>query len=53
MLVYGENFENDPEYQAGMVEFWCNCTGTNSGPDSEEAKIDQCRDPERSCYKEY
>ena len=22
MLVYGEDFESDPEYQAGATEFW-------------------------------
>ena len=23
MVVFGENFESDPDYQAGLTEFWC------------------------------
>ena len=33
MQVWGEDFENDPEYQAGMVEFSCTQTFRNLGPD--------------------
>ena len=33
MMVYGEAFENDPEYQAGMTEFTCTCTFQPQGPD--------------------
>ena len=33
MLVFGEDFENDPEYQAGMTEFWCQQTSKGLGPD--------------------
>jgi hypothetical protein len=31
--VYGEDFENDPEFQAGMVEFTCTQTMYGTGPD--------------------
>ena len=26
MMVYGEAFESDPEYQAGLTDFWCQLT---------------------------
>jgi hypothetical protein len=53
MLVFGENYEMDPEYQAGMTEFWCLLTAKGQGPDGEEASMNQCRNPERSCYQEF
>lgn len=53
MLVFGENFEQDPEYQAGSVNFWCNHTGRGLGPDQGEVSMDDCTNPERSCFKEF
>jgi hypothetical protein len=53
MLVFGENFENDPEYQAGMAQFWCVQTSKGHGPDGDEVTVDGCSNPERSCFKEY
>ena len=53
MQVFGENFENDPEFQAGMVEFWCNQTFTGQGPDAGGTSLELCSNPERSCYQEY
>lgn len=53
MQVYGEDFEQDPEYQAGMVDFWCTQTFRARGPDGDEANVDQCSNPERSCYTEF
>jgi hypothetical protein len=53
MQVFGENFESDPEFQAGMVEFWCNQTFTGQGPDSGGTSLELCSNPERSCYQEY
>jgi hypothetical protein len=53
MLVYGEDFENDPEFQAGMVEFWCLETSQNLGPDGNEVALEPCRDPQRSCFHEF
>jgi len=52
MQVYGENFESDPEYQAGMTEFWCTQTFRNLGPDGGEVSMDLCTKPERGCYQE-
>jgi hypothetical protein len=52
MMVYGENFQSDPEFQAGMVEFQCLKTFRNLGPDGEELSLEQCSDPERGCYQE-
>jgi hypothetical protein len=53
MLVYGENFENDPDYQAGLSEFWCVLTSRGQGPDGEHVALEPCRNPERSCYEAY
>lgn len=53
MQVYGENFEQDPEYQAGMTEFWCTQTMNAQGPDDGYTSLELCSHPERSCFKEY
>jgi hypothetical protein len=53
MLVYGEDFESDPEYQAGMVDFWCAQTSKGQGPDGEYVALETCSNPERPCYQEY
>jgi hypothetical protein len=53
MQVWGEDFESDPEFQAGMVEFLCTETMTRYGPDGCEAALEPCRDPQRTCFREY
>jgi hypothetical protein len=53
MLVFGEAFESDPDYQAGMVEFWCTHTSKGEGPDGGEVALDLCSNPERTCFQEY
>jgi hypothetical protein len=53
MLVYGEEFENDPDYQAGLTNFWCVRTSTGHGPDGEEVSLKQCCNAERGCFQEY
>jgi len=53
MLVYGEAFEEDPEFQAGLVDFWCVLSSRSIGPDGGEVSLLACRDPNRSCYQEY
>jgi hypothetical protein len=53
MLVFGEAFETDPDYQAGMVEFWCIRTSKNEGPDGEYVSLDLCSNPARDCFQEY
>ncbi len=53
MLVYGEAFENDPDYQAGLTEFWCVRTCKGDGPDGEEVSLPLCSNAERSCFQEY
>jgi hypothetical protein len=53
MMVYGEEFESDPEYQAGMTEFVCLGTSKGQGPDGDEVSLTQCSDPERSCFRAY
>lgn len=53
MQVFGENFESDPEYQAGMTEFWCTQTFTAQGPDGRYTSLELCSNPERECFKEF
>lgn len=53
MLVYGEDFESDPEYQAGLAEFWCECTSRGAGPDGDGVSLEECSLPERPCFKEF
>jgi hypothetical protein len=53
MLVYGEDFEQDPEYQAGCVDFWCLETAKGLGPDGGEVNLEACQNPERPCFREF
>lgn len=53
MAVYGEYFEMDPDYQAGMSEFWCLQTQKGLGPDAGDVNLDICSNPERSCYQAF
>jgi hypothetical protein len=53
MQVWGEDFQNDPEFQNGMVEFSCTQTFQNLGPDGNEVTYDACCNKERPCYREF
>jgi hypothetical protein len=53
MLVFGEDFESDPDYQAGTAEFWCTQTSKGQGPDGDDASLELCTNPDRSCFQEY
>ena len=53
MMVFGEGFENDPDYQAGMVDFWCERTFKANGPDGRGTSLPLCSDTTRSCYRAY
>jgi hypothetical protein len=53
MIVFGENFEEDPEYQGGAIDWWCVQTMTPNGPDDAPASMDCCRNRERPCWREY
>jgi hypothetical protein len=53
MLVYGENFRNDPDFQGGLTDFWCIRTTKGEGPDGDDVSLDLCSNPERSCFQEY
>jgi hypothetical protein len=52
MLVFGEAFESDPDYQAGLTEFWCQLTSKGQGPDGEDASLEMCTNLERGCFEE-
>jgi hypothetical protein len=53
MLVYGEAFEEDPEYQDGNVDFWCLETSRGIGPDGGGVAMEHCTNPERPCFREF
>jgi hypothetical protein len=53
LLVYGEAFEDDPDYQGGSADFWCSCTCTGQGPDGGCVSPEECSDPGRDCFQEY
>jgi hypothetical protein len=53
MIVYGEEFESDPDYQAGAMDFTCNCTYQVNGPDGGPAGLEICSNPERNCFREF
>ena len=53
MQVWGEDFENDPEFQAGNVEFCCRQTYKSLGPDDGDIGMQECCNPERKCFREY
>jgi hypothetical protein len=53
MMVYGEAFESDPDFQAGLTDFWCQRTMKGLGPDSNDVSYDACTDKERGCFQEY
>jgi len=53
MVVFGEDFESDPDYQAGMTDFWCVRTSKCHGPDGDSISLELCSNPERGCFQEY
>jgi hypothetical protein len=53
MMVFGEDFESDPDFQAGAAEFWCECTCQGQGPDGDGVSLELCSDPDRACHQEY
>jgi hypothetical protein len=53
MAVFGEGFEGDPDFEAGLADFWCVQTGRSLGPDGDAVGLAACRDPERDCHQEY
>jgi hypothetical protein len=53
MLVFGEAFQEDPDYQAGLTEFWCVETSKGRGPDGGPVALEACSNPERECFREY
>jgi hypothetical protein len=53
MMVYGEAFQDDPEYQDGAIDFWCECTSKGTGPDGDGVSLEECSNPERPCFREF
>jgi hypothetical protein len=53
MLVYGEAFVTDPDFQAGMTEYWCLCTSKAQGPDGDGVSLEDCSDSQRGCFREF
>ena len=53
MIVYGEAFQNDADFQGEAADFWCALTTKVTGPDGELVDLDSCSEKGRSCFKEY
>jgi len=53
MIVYGEDFASDPDYLAGMTDFWCLRTSKSLGPDDDVVNMEECSTATRPCYQEY
>ena len=53
MMVYGEAFSSDPDFQAGLTDFWCQRTMKAKGPDSNDVSYEGCTDQGRGCFQEY
>jgi hypothetical protein len=53
MAVYGEAFADDPDFQAGMTDFWCLRTMKGRGPDDGDVSLEQCTLGERTCFQEF
>jgi hypothetical protein len=59
MMVYGEDFQNDPDVQAGVADFWCQRTSKGQGPDDGDVNLEVCikpaaaDSPDRSCFQEF
>ena len=53
MAVYGEGFEGDPDFEAGVADCWCVLTGRGIGPDDDTVGLKACSDPDRGCHREY
>jgi hypothetical protein len=53
MMVYGEDFLNDPDVQSGVADYWCQQTSKSQGADGGEVNLELCSDPERGCYQEF
>jgi len=53
MLVFGEDFQSDPDFQAGFTDFWCVQTSKANGPDNGEVSWEACTDPKRECFQEF
>ena len=53
MLVYGEAFQHDPDYQGDAADFWCALTTKVTGPDGELVDLEACSDQQRSCFREF
>ena len=53
MMVHGEAFADDPDFQAGLSNMWCVLTARVLGPDGAEVGLEVCSDPNRGCYREF
>lgn len=53
MMIHGEDFHRDPDFQAGLDQMWCIHTARGLGPDDGDVTLEACSDPNRNCYKEF
>lgn len=53
MAVYGESFADDPDFQAGLTDFWCQRTMKGRGPDDGDVSWESCTQTGRPCFQEF
>ncbi len=53
MVVFGEDFQSDPDFQAGFTDFWCVQTSKAQGPDDADVSWEACINPQRECFQEF
>jgi hypothetical protein len=53
MVVFGEAFADDPDFQAGMTDFWCLRTQKGLGPDNGDVSLEHCTQADRGCFQEF
>jgi hypothetical protein len=53
MLVFGEGFQDDPNYHGSAADCWCVLTAKVTGPDGDLVELEACSDQKRGCFREY
>jgi len=53
LMVHGEGYAADADFQAGLDQTWCGLTAKPLGPDDADVGWDTCSDPSRACYREF
>src|SRR5262249_9345439 len=53
MIVYGEAFEQDPDFQAGLADLWCARSSKGGGLAGDDVSLEFGTSTGRGCFKEF